>query len=104
MGRFLTWVLLACCLLGHSRDWIIAARCVEQTLDLYLNAKAGRGRPKEKLRTLSELAKGTSYSAEYLSLQTRKDVLDAVKVGKVWMSTRKTIEAYKMEHGRKRSS
>lgn len=79
---------------------IYIARCVEQTLDLYLNA-IEKGRTKEKLRTLSELAKGTPYSAEYLSLQARKGVLDAVKVGRVWMSTKKTIETYIKEHGRK---
>jgi Fic family protein len=82
---------------------IYIARCVEQTLDLYLNVIArSKGRPKEKLRTLSELAKGTPYSAEYLSLQARKGVLDAVKVGRIWMSTKKTIETYISEHGRKR--
>ncbi len=79
---------------------IYIARCVEQTLDLYLNA-INKDRPKEKLRTLSELARGTPYSAEYLSLQARKGVLDAVKVGRVWMSTKKTIETYIKEHGRK---
>lgn len=79
---------------------IYIARCVEQTLDLYLNA-IEKGRTKEKLRTLSELAKGTPYSAEYLSLQARKGVLDAVKVGRVWMSTKKTIGTYIREHGRK---
>ncbi|MEW6603080.1 MAG: Fic family protein [Thermoproteota archaeon] len=79
---------------------IFMARCVEQTLDLYLNAME-KGRSKEKLRTLAELAKGTPYSAEYLSLQARKGVLDAVKVGRMWMSTKKTIETYMKEHGRK---
>lgn len=74
------------------------ARCVEQTLDVYL---ATGGRAKEKLKSLSILAKKTPYSAEYLSLQARKGVLDAVKVGRVWMSTRKTIETYMKDHGRK---
>jgi Fic family protein len=76
------------------------ARCVEQSLDLYLNA-LNKDLPKEKLESLAELAKKTPYSAEYLSLQARKGVLDAVKIGRAWMSTRKTIETYMSEHGRK---
>jgi Fic family protein len=80
--------------------FVYIARCVEQTLDIYLNA-AKEGKAKEKLMPLLALAKGTPYSAEYLSLQARKGVLDAIKVGRVWMSTRKTIRAYMREHGRK---
>jgi Fic family protein len=75
------------------------ARCVEQSLDLYLNA--GRRTPEEKLESLVVLAKRGPYSAEYLSLQARKGVLDAVKVGRVWMSTQRAISAYIKEHGRK---
>lgn len=43
---------------------------------------------------LSALAKGTPYLAEYLSLLARKGMLDAVKVGRVWKSTKETINAY----------
>jgi Fic family protein len=79
---------------------VYIARCVEQTLDIYLNAAKG-ARSKEKLLPLSVLAKSTPYSAEYLSLQARKGVLDAVKAGRVWMGTKRTIKAYMREHGRK---
>jgi Fic family protein len=73
------------------------ARSVEQSLDIYL------GRQKlKKFRPLSQLAKGTPYSSEYLSLQARRGVLDAVKIGRNWMSTRKTIDNYIREHGRKK--
>ncbi len=75
------------------------ARCAEQSLDLYLNA--GKRTPEEKLESLTVLARHSPYSAEYLSLQARKGVLDAVKVGRVWMSTQKAISAYVKEHGRK---
>lgn len=81
---------------------IYIARCVEQTLDVYLNAAEGGGQLKEKFLPLSTLAAGTPYSAEYLSLQARKGVLDAVKVGRVWTSTKKTLKAYIREHGRKK--
>lgn len=81
---------------------IFIARCVEQSLDLYLNA--GRRTPEEKMESLAALARHCPYSAEYLSLQARKGVLDAVKVGRVWMSTQRAISAYVKEHGRKRTA
>lgn len=74
------------------------ARCVEQMLDLYLLEIEGRGKRKEKLLPLSEAAKGTPYSAEYLSLLARRGMLDAVKIGRVWMTTRKTIKRYVEVH------
>lgn len=82
---------------------VYIARCVEQTLDLYLLAIEGEksGEAKPELLALGELAKGTPYSAEYLSLLARRGLLDAVKVGRVWMSTKKTIDTYIKEHGNK---
>jgi Fic family protein len=50
---------------------VFMARYAEQTIDLYLNA-INRGNPKEKLLPLSQLAKSTPYSAEYLGLLARK--------------------------------
>ncbi|HKU49737.1 MAG TPA: Fic family protein [Nitrososphaera sp.] len=75
---------------------LFIARCVEQTLDIYLNRQGH-----SKFLPLSQLAKSSPYSSEYLSLQARKGVLDAVKIGRSWMSTRKTIAKYIEEHGRK---
>jgi len=69
------------------------ARCVEQMLDIYL-LEIGGGKRKERLIPLSEAAKGTPYSAEYLSLLARRGMLDAVKVGRVWMTTRSTLRRY----------
>ena len=70
------------------------ARCVEQMLDLYLLEIEGSGKRKAKLIPLSEAAKRTPYSAEYLSLLARKGMLDAIKVGRVWMTTKKNIKRY----------
>ena len=80
---------------------VYIARCVEQTLDLYLLAIEGEKGEKPTLMTLGKLAKDTPYSAEYLSLLARRGLLDAVKVGRVWMSTKKTIDTYIAEHGGK---
>ena len=79
---------------------IYIARCVEQTLDLYLTADSKK--PKEKLRSLSELAKNTSHSADYWSLLARKGRIDAVKEGKTWKTSRKIIEAYLEEQEKKK--
>ena len=87
---------------GDFEPFIVyIARCVEQTLDLYLLAIEGERGEKPALMPLGELAEGTPYSAEYLSLLARKGALDAVKVGRIWMSTKKTIDTYIAEHGNK---
>ncbi|MGD1838054.1 MAG: Fic family protein, partial [Nitrososphaeraceae archaeon] len=94
------------------------ARCVEQTIDIYLleleNEKEGKKNRKatkqndrkliekhRKLFTLKELAENTPYSSEYLSLLARKGVLDAIKVGKIWKTTEKVIDDYVNQHNKK---
>ena len=77
------------------------ARCEEQTLDLYLVEIGNKGK-REKLLSLSELSKNTPYSDEYLGLLARKGDIDAIKVGRIWKSTRKTIDTYMAEHNRGR--
>jgi hypothetical protein len=53
------------------------------------------------LLSLNELSKDTSHSAEYWSLLARKGKIDAVKIGKVWKTTKKTIENYLQQHSEK---
>jgi fido (protein-threonine AMPylation protein) len=48
-------------------------------------------------RPLSELARGTDYSVNYLGLLARKGQIDAVKRGGRWYSTRAAIEHYRDE-------
>lgn len=43
---------------------------------------------------LTEAAKNTPYSAEYLSLLARKKKLRAKKIGKDWHTTRAAVETY----------
>lgn len=50
---------------------------------------------------LKELAKGTPYSQEYLSLRARQRILDAVKTGKSWYASKRAVEEYLSEHGMK---
>ncbi|MDD3284705.1 MAG: hypothetical protein PHZ07_03880, partial [Patescibacteria group bacterium] len=48
--------------------------------------------------TLSEATKYCSYSQEYLSLRARQGKLKAVKIDKVWNTTKKWIEEYETEN------
>jgi Fic family protein len=80
---------------------IYIARRVEQTLDIYLLEIENPDVDKPELLTLNELSKDTSHSAEYWSLLARKGKIDAVKIGKVWKTTKKTIENYLQQHSEK---
>ena len=48
----------------------------------------------EKYISLSEAAKYTPYSAEYLSLRARQGKLRAIKIGKIWVTKREWVEEY----------
>jgi Fic family protein len=74
------------------------AMCALQTLNTYLIGIRGT-EPGQQFQTLTKLAKGTPYSAEYLSLLARKGVIDAVKEGKTWKTTQKTVDTYIEQHG-----
>lgn len=73
-------------------------RAVARSLNLYLEAaipqtrKPARG---DEWIPLRDAAKGTSYSQEYLSLLARLGRLDALKIGRVWHTTRRALEAYR---------
>ncbi|NOJ28303.1 MAG: hypothetical protein DA330_09870 [Nitrososphaera sp.] len=85
---------------GNFNPFLIyVSRCTEQTLDLYLMPE--KPSKKEEFLSLAKLAKGTTYSAEYLSLLARKGRIDAIKEGKTWKSTKKTIDAYVEEQNGK---
>jgi len=69
------------------------ARCVEQSLDLCLNA-VERSTEENKLLSLADAAKLTPYSQEYLSLLARRGLVAATKMGKDWHVTPKALEDY----------
>ncbi len=69
------------------------ARCVEQSLDIYLGAVEA-SQPENKLLNLAEAAKLTPYSQEYLSLLARKGAIGAVKVGRNWKISQNAVEEY----------
>jgi Fic family protein len=73
------------------------AKAVDESLTLYLSISGGS----DELLPLKELAPETPYSQEYLSLRARQGLLDAVKIGKTWHSSKRAVEKYQSEHGKK---
>ncbi|MFQ6119061.1 MAG: hypothetical protein ACE5KE_04130 [Methanosarcinales archaeon] len=55
----------------------------------YLNRKE-----ENELIPLKELAKESPYSHECLSLRARQGELDAVKLGRIWYSTKRALKQY----------
>lgn len=72
------------------------ARALDESLALYLATFGGQ----DALIPLSELARGTPYTQEYLSLRARQGMLGAAKVGNSWQSSRRALREYVREHGR----
>ena len=66
---------------------------VEESLIRYVSALTKTTKNNELL-PLSELAKETSYSQEYLSLLARKGILPSVKLNGVWHTSRDEIKNY----------
>lgn len=82
---------------GYFKPFLVyVARLLEQMLGTYLSDS------KPELLTLSELAEGTPYSAKYLGLLAGKGVIDAMKEGKTWKTTKQIIDSYIEQRGRKR--
>jgi Fic family protein len=73
------------------------ARAVNESLSQTL-AIAGY---QETLIPLRELSQISPYSQEYLSLAARKGLLDATKIGNAWHATKRSLDEYCHEHGRK---
>jgi len=79
---------------GNLKPFVtFIARCVEQSLDLYLNAIEPTDKT-TRLLPLSEAAKQTPYTPEYLSLLARKGAIAATKIGKNWHITPKALTEY----------
>jgi len=82
--------------LGNSTPFVnFIARCVEKSLDDYLEALE-----EPKILTLSEASKMTLYSQEYLSLLARKGALGAHKQGRNWVISKKDLDKYLISVGK----
>lgn len=76
---------------GNMKPFIdFIGYCINRSLDIYLSAfKKGM-----EYISIKKAAKGTPYTQEYLSLLARKGRLDAIKLGRNWVVTKKSIENY----------
>jgi hypothetical protein len=50
---------------------------------------------------LKNLPQATPYYQKYLSLWTRQGLLDAVKIGQIWYSSKNAVEQYLSKHRKK---
>jgi Fic family protein len=76
--------------LGNTTAFVnFIARCVERTLDTYLDALE-----EPEILSLAEASKITPYSQEYLSLLARKGVLGASKRGRNWVVSKQELDRY----------
>ncbi len=75
---------------GNASAFVnFVARCVERSLDMYLDALE-----EPEILTLAEASKNTPYSQEYLSLLARKGALGAYKQGRNWVITKRNLDRY----------
>lgn len=73
-------------------------KAVERSLTLYLEActpNMATPAPEQVWISLTQAAEGTPYSQEYLSLLARKGRLEAIKRGRVWLTTRQAVTDYR---------
>lgn len=80
---------------------LFIAQAVERSLDVYLRTFGKTD--VHALLTLTQAAKGTSYSPKYLNLLARAGRLDAFKRGRIWYTTREAIDEYRKGRQRNRS-
>ena len=83
---------------GHLAPLVnFVGKAVERGLTLYLEACTPQTTPlpaEEEWINLSQAAEGTPYSQEYLSLLARKGRLEAIKRGRVWLTTHRAVAKY----------
>lgn len=74
------------------------AKSVDESLTLYLAIFGGA----DELIPLAELGKlkECPYAQEYLALRARQGLLDAVKIGRKWFSTKQALTDYIREHAK----
>jgi Fic family protein len=70
------------------------AQAVERSLDIYLKVLTPMDKTREKYYSLTELSKGTPYSAKYLNLLARTGKLEAHKEGRDWLSSKEAVQRY----------
>jgi Fic family protein len=80
--------------LGPFANFI--GKALDESLTLYISIFGGMN----ELIPLSELAKTSPYSQEYLSLRARQGILSAVKIERAWHSSKKELGEYIKRYGK----
>jgi Fic family protein len=75
---------------------VFILRAVDEALVVFLSA----AHPKRALVPLRQLAIGSPYSQEYLSLRARQGMLEAVKIGRSWYASQHALDSYVESLGR----
>lgn len=78
----------------------LIAQATERTLDIYLRVLSLDN--KINYFSLSEVSKGTPYSAKYLNLLARQGKLEVHKDGRIWKTTHQAVKNYIVNRERKR--
>lgn len=79
---------------GHGNFdpfFLLVAQAVERSLDIYLMAS---GIDYGELISLSELSKKSEFSAKYLNKLARSGKLEALKLGRNWLSSDRALKRY----------
>jgi Fic family protein len=79
---------------ADSGEYPPLARLLLRSVDEALATWLAAVEPESALVALQEIARGSPYSQEYLSLRARQGVLEAVKIGGVWHSSRRALAQY----------
>lgn len=79
--------------------YLLVAQAVERSLDLFLMAA---GVYSGELIKLSELSKSVNFSAKYLNKLARTGKLEALKLGRDWLSSKEALARYLENRERKR--
>lgn len=82
---------------GNPRPFAaFVARAVDEALVVFLSAVESD----RALLPLKDLARGSPYTQEYLSLRARQGALEAVKIDEVWYSSKRALADYRDTLGR----
>jgi hypothetical protein len=73
-----------------------------RSLEIYLKVLTPMTEKRETFLLLSDVAKGSGYSAKYLNLLIRQGKLEGHKEGRNWYTTKESILRYKENRKRKR--
>lgn len=78
------------------------AQAVERSLNIYLKTLTPTSKKRDRFMPLSQIAKGSPYSAKYLNLLVRQGKLEAHKEGRIWLTSLEALKRYQDGRQRKR--